>query len=341
MNVLRACVPNSIQRISNSCLSFMLAFAVFALAAEAKPTAKTPAKKQVTTSQKSKTTKSYPAPQKKPASLKPMTGAQMDTYVPTPQVSQPRPSSATSDFSGDTKPAQSRMLTGSAEHSETLPAEDSRFAAGSTFDERALPDYKSGNNWFWLPTWFAGNYKTDTLTRVYRYDYETGKTDLTKNTYVVRRTEKWGWQQDRSGGIWQYDSTPYKSNIDRGASREIQLCKERVPVRMTAESATLRFRTTAIIINRQTEKIEWTNQSEYLQTYRPVGPNRIKVEISAKTFDANGRPLYIDKNIQYLDRITGFEPMDTLDGKDLRVMFRDFLLAHNRADLIPDSRSGF
>lgn len=328
MNEPRKCVPNSMLRINRyCCLGLIYALIFLALTAEAKTLAK-PKPKAATVKQQ------------KPSTLKPMSGAQMDVYVPAPVLAPKRPSHS-SEFSNSVAPAKPRMLEGSAEHAETLPAEDSRFAAGSVFDASSLPEFKSGNNWFWLPTWFAGNYKTDTLTRVYRYDYRTGKTDVARNTAVFRRTEKWGWQQDRLGGVWQFDNTPYQKEVDRGPSKEIQLCKERVPVRITNDSATLRFRITAIIINRETEKIEWTIQSEFLQTYTLVNPNRIRVDVSAKSFDVNGKPMTLDKSVQYLDRITGFEPENNLDGKDLRVLFREFLLARNRADLIPDNRSGF
>jgi len=319
--------------------AFALLSLVFILALEAK----TPTKTTLPTKTPAKApTKAKPAKQQKLLPLKPMSGAQMDVYVPTPKA---RPSSP--EFSANTAPAKPMMLEGSLEHSESLPAEDSRFAAGTTFDSSSLPEFQSGNNWFWLPRWFAGNYKTETLTRIYRYDFRTGKTDLTRNTSIFRRTEKWGWQQDRLGGIWQYDNTPYKKEVDRGNSKEIQLCKERVPVRITNDSATLRFRITAIIINRKTDKIEWTIQSEFLQTYTPVGQDRIKVEVSAKSFDVNGKPLTLDKSVQYLDRITGFEPEVSLDGRDLSVLFRQFLLSSNRANLIPNTslipnnRSGF
>lgn len=275
---------------------------------------------------------SPPAAKKsKPASLKPMSGAQMDTYVPSVPSSQ---------FSGNLRQAKPQMLQGSAEHSESLPAEDSRFSAGATFDAKALPEYKTANNWFWIPQWFAGKYKTESITRYYRYDYRTGQTDLTRNTSVLRRTEIWGWQQDRLGGIWQYDSAPYREEVDRDTLFEIQLCKERTPVKITNDSVVLRFRITSIFINRKTEKIEWTIQSEFLQTYTQVGPTRLKVEISAKAFDENGKPKTLDKNTQYLDRISGFEPVISMNGRDVKDMFRDFLLARNRADLIPESSSG-
>lgn len=315
MNVPRNCVPNSMLRLSKLFLwlIFLLSTFVFVSTIEAKSPAKAAPQQK----------------QNKPSSLKPMSGAQMDTYVPAAPAHK---------YPSNSAP---RMLQGSLEHAETLPAEDSRFAAGTMFDASALPEYKAGNNWFWVPSWFAGNYKTESLTRTYRYDYRTGATDLQRTTSVLRRTEKWGWQQDRSGGIWQYDSAPYRQEVDRDTLQEFQLCKERVPVKITNNSVTLRFRITSIFINRKTEKVEWTIQSEFLQTYVPVGPNRLKVDISAKSFDVNGKPTTIDKNVQYLDRIAGFEPLDVYNGKDMRIMFRDFLIAHNRADLIPGSGSGF
>lgn len=326
-------MPNSMRRPSKHYCLFIVLFLLVVCVSTLE--AKAPTKLKVQTKPSAKATaKAKPSKQQqKLLPLKPMSGAQMDVYVPTPPVEQPNSSS--------TVPAKSRMLEGSLEHSESLPAEDSRFAAGTTFDASTLPEFQAGNNWFWLPQWFAGNYKTETLTRIYRYDFRTGKTDLARNTAVFRRTEKWGWQQDRLGGVWQYDNTPYKKEVDRGGSREIQLCKERVPVKITNDSATLRFRITAIIINRQTDKIEWTIQSEFLQTYTPVGTDRVKVEVSAKSFDVYGKPMTLDKSVQYLDRITGFEPEESYDGKDLRVLFREFLLSSNRANLIPDSRSGF
>ncbi len=314
MNGLRNYAPNSMLRIIRYfCLGLVIIPLLFLPGVDAK----TPAKA------------SPPAVKKtKPASMKPMSGAQMDTYVPSSQ------------FSGNSQQSNSRMLQGSAEHSESLPAEDSRFSAGATFDAKALPGIKSANNWFWIPSWFAGEYKTDSITRFYRYDYRSGQTDLKRNTSVLRRTEIWGWQQDRQGGIWQYDSAPYTEEVDRDTLREIQICKERAPVKITNDSVVLRFRITSIFINRKTEKIEWTIQSEFLQTYTQVSPTRLKVEVSAKSFDENGKPKALDKNTQYLDRISGFQPVVGMNGRDVKAMFRDFLLARNRADLIP-SDSGF
>lgn len=327
MNELRNCVPNSMSRATKlRCLGLILVLLsiILLLAVEAKapvkPKAKTPAVKQ-----------------QKPSTLKPMSGAQMDTYVPTPLP----PSNSGSDFSTGAAPAKSRMLEGSAEHSETLPAEDSRFSAGATFDASAIPKRTAGNNWYWLPPWFAGVYKTESIVGVYRFDFRTGKTDVSRRTSVNRRTEKWGWQQDRMGGVWQYDSTPYSIEVDRGTRKEVQLVKKRVPVRITQDSAVIKFLSTAIIINRSTGKIEWTIQSEFLQTYRPIGPSRIELTVSAKLFDEEGRPMTLDKNIQYLDRLSGFESENTYNGNNMKALFKEFLLSNNRPDLVPDNRSGF
>lgn len=310
MNVPRNYVPNSVLRIlRHLCLGLVIIPLLFSLGVDAKTPAAPKAVKKT-----------------KPASLKPMSGAQMDTYVPPSQFNSPQ--------------SKSQMLQGSAEHSESLPAEDSRLTAGATFDAKALPEQKTANNWFWIPQWFAGKYKTESITRFYRFDYGTGQTDLKRNTSVLRRNEIWGWQQDKLGGIWQYESSSYTEEVDRDTLREIQICKERVPVKITNDSVVLRFRITSIFINRKTEKIEWTIQSEYLQTYTPVSPTRLKVEISAKSFDENGKPKALDKNTQYLDRISEFVPVVSMNGRDVKAMFRDFLLARNRADLIPNE-SGF
>lgn len=306
--------------------------------------AKTPPAKSTIKKPALKTGLKNPGPKKQnPSGLKPMSGAQMDTYVPIP-IS-PQKINSASEFSGTSTPVKPRMLQGAAEHSESLPAEDSRFSAGTRFDASAIPKVTASNVWYWLPPWFAGVYQTENIVGVYRYDFRTGKTDVSRRTSVNRRIEKWGWQQDRMGGVWQYDSTPYQIEVDRGAQKEIQWVKKRVPVRIGQDIAVLKFLSTSIIVNRQTGKIDWTVQSEFLQTYRPISPNRIELTVSAKLFDAEGRPMTLDKNIQYLERLSGFIPEDYYNGKDMRALFREFLLSRNRPDLIldnrQDSRSGF
>ena len=74
--------------------------------------------------------------------------------------------------------AAKRILQGSVEHSESLPSLDESLRPGAKYKEDVLLKLgtAANNDWFWIPSWYAGKRHTDEALIVYRYDFSTGAT---------------------------------------------------------------------------------------------------------------------------------------------------------------------
>ena len=83
------------------------------------------------------------------------------------QGSSPESSESTATDSTQTTNQESasskRILQGSVEHSESLPSLDESLRPGSKYKEDVLLKLgtAANNDWFWIPSWYAGKRHTD------------------------------------------------------------------------------------------------------------------------------------------------------------------------------------
>jgi hypothetical protein len=192
-----------------------------------------------------------------------------------------------------------------------------------------------GNQWYWIPDWFAGHWHTDKSITLAVYDLKTGVKQKMRSEQSSVANEVRGFQRDSHGVIWQYKAAPYVRDVDQNGMLQVQFIKVNEPTEVTMDRVVARYVGTTVEVDRQSKLITRIWQSESIQEYYPMDPLEVRCNSSLKIFGADGKPVKIEKVAKGSVRTAPFAPIDIYYGRDLRPMFRDFLTALGHPDLVP------
>lgn len=240
---------------------------------------------------------------------------------------------APTDPSQTTKPL---ILRGSAEiHSEALPPVDPRLQAGSIFNEQSLPKPQLNNDWYMIPAWYAGSKHMETQTILQDYDFRTGETLSAKRTILNRQDLAIGFQMDANGQIWEFKRAPYTATTDGGGTFTKTFVRSREPLQVNQGTVVVRLVETSVLVDKQTNRIMRTLQEEQVNTYTPAGQGALNIQSSIKGFGADGQAQMQQTSVRSATQVAPFQPINIYNGMDMRLLFRDFMIAHGFANLLP------
>lgn len=228
------------------------------------------------------------------------------------------------------------VLRGSVSHSETLAPVDPYLREGAVFDAGRLPQLEAGNVWYRIPEWSAGHWKTETSICYYARDLRTGLAYRQPTELVARSEEDVGFQSDRKGDIWEYQHGSYIQRVDAGDHLVVQVIHLQEPVSVSEDKVVLRFQGINVSVDQFTRRIMATSQVESIQTYTPYGVNTVRCVASIKAFDSSGKPYWLQRNVSYKRRTAGYAPWNFYKGRDLRKLFRAYLIAQGLEHLVPE-----
>jgi len=227
-------------------------------------------------------------------------------------------------------------LQGGVQHSDSLSPVQPELTPGNTFNEKDLPKLDPGNEWVAIPNWIAGTwqFKTETVTHMNIFD----KKKYSKCPFVLRNEfqKVFGYQKDKSGQIWDYLKAPYSytAKLDGGLSGYSRIDSVDEVVN-NHDEVTRKVVGPDAVVEPASQKILITNQKECFLRYTPFGDDAIRLDGSTKVFNALGRPSVLKISNMAATRIKPFEPVDQLDGYNLKQQFTEFLTAQKKAELIP------
>jgi len=225
-------------------------------------------------------------------------------------------------------------IEGKIEHVEQLPAVERRFSPGVQFDQTV--ELSPNNLWVKIPTWLAGSWSAREETAVFYQDFRNGESRNLQQTFKAKQDFNYGQQIDKSGQVWHYVGVPYTSNTLRSTAREIHEVREKQFLRANQDEVAFRAIATVLLVDSLSSRIERTYQQESLTTYAPIADDRISMTASTKVFNAGGRPQTLQKNEAIIKRYKRFQIINEKDGKDLKMLFREYMAAKGMADLLPD-----
>jgi hypothetical protein len=108
-----------------------------------------------------------------------------------------------------------------------------------------------------------------------------------------------------------------------------------VPVTITESKVVMKFVGTDMQVNLITHEIKKTAQVERIQSYTSEGNNVMKVVGTIRDFDEEGLPVSMRKVENLELRREQFAPICFEKGRDLRPLFKEFLVSHGMPDLVP------
>ncbi|MBU6450659.1 MAG: hypothetical protein KGS72_02695 [Cyanobacteria bacterium REEB67] len=231
-------------------------------------------------------------------------------------------------------PALAYTIEGKVEHVESLPAVERKFSPGVEFDQSL--ELSPDNIWIKVPSWLAGVWSARQETMVFRRDFRSGKESSERRDFKAKQDFTYGQQADKSGQVWHYLGVPYTSKSTRSQAIEIHEVKEKQLVQGGSDEVTFRAVATVILVDDFTSRIKRTYQQESLTSYQPIAEDRLSMTASTKVFDAQGQPQTLQENEAIIKRARRFQPIDRKDGKDLKGLFRQFLIAKGLGDLVVD-----
>lgn len=228
------------------------------------------------------------------------------------------------------------FLQGFAEHSERLPSLAPQLQAGALFNAGTLNQAIPNNDWYWIPSWFAGQKHVETETVLQDYNFRTGQSININRVITNRQDLTIGFQQDRNGQIWEYKRAPYNTAVESDTFYTAMMVRNRDPLKVTQEMVVLRLLQTSVDVDKRSNRILKTLQEEQINTYLPVSPGLMSMQSSIKSFSADGSPLLQESSLRYVSTKAPFAPINYYQGQDMRALFQNYLLSHGLANLLPD-----
>lgn len=229
-------------------------------------------------------------------------------------------------------------LQGGIEHRKKLPKVDERLQVGALFRADMLPDMQPVNDWFRIPSWFAGTWSIETKKVTSVEDFKSGLKEQPNQTIRNKWQGTRGFQRDRKGDIWEYKNVPSVERVDTEDAVDYKLIKGYEPLEVNSGSVLRRKTVTSISVSKLTGRITKISQLETVQKSTPLGPRMIQTESSSKAFGPDGLPVFQQEDVSQSTRTAEFAPRDYIGTKDMRLLFREYLMAHSLPDLVPPDR---
>jgi hypothetical protein len=231
-------------------------------------------------------------------------------------------------------PGPAYTIEGKIEHVEQMPAVEQKLTPGAQFDQSV--ELSPNNLWVKIPKWIAGSWSARDETAVFSQNFKTGVSHHMEETFKAKQDFTYGQQIDKSGQVWHYLGVPYSSKSARSHAEEIHQVREKQFLKANDEEVEFRAVAAVLIVDNLSSRIERTYQQESLTSYKPIADDRISMTASTKVFDASGQAQSLQRNEAIIKRYRHFRPIDNQDGKDLKSLFRQYMMAKGMADLLPD-----
>lgn len=166
------------------------------------------------------------------------------------------------------------------------------------------------NNWYKIPTWFSGCWRSETATLKYSRNYRTGMVLTDSEPYKCEYSQRHGDQVDRQGQIWQ--KVPFECGpviFEGSYSCHFVLTQE--PMEYTDNCFKIRSFLVSVEVDSKTSKIIQTHQAQSWTAFTRSGESVINKKVEHKAFDWNGEPIDFAVNEQ---KLTKYEPFSRTDS---------------------------
>jgi hypothetical protein len=227
------------------------------------------------------------------------------------------------------------ILRGGVEHSERLDPVEPQLQAGAVFNAQAIPMREPNNEWYWIPSWYSGQKHADYETILSDYDFRSGTRVDSGKVITNRQDLSIGFQPDKNGQVWEFKRAPYTTTVEWDKYFQTMFVRVRDPIRVAPDSVIIRLVQTSVMVDKTTQRILNTQQQEQFNTYIPAGPGIVQIQTSIKSFASDGSPLVQETSARMVVDRAPFRPIDNYQGRDMRTLFRDFMISHGHAYLLP------
>ncbi len=154
------------------------------------------------------------------------------------------------------------------------------------------------------------------------------------HTVAATELAQFGVQRDRFSGVW-HCRLAANGVADCGSYLSIALVQDQEPVMVSEQKVEIKDVFTELHVNKETNVIIDSMQAESLTTYEPNPDGSLKVSTSVKVFDESGMPKREEHSLSITAKTKAFAPLDLYKGRDLRLSFKQFMIASGKANYLP------
>lgn len=240
-------------------------------------------------------------------------------------------------------PIAATTLTGSIEHADKLAPIPERLKPGKAFTGQIIPSSEA-DEWFVIPKWLSGTWRSIQVIRTESYDSRTGSTDQNERILPeARKQETLGYQQDRKHDIWTLRRLPApeketKTNSESESKPTVTTETYRDNNLVSASEDKVVFRTldTIVSVDNKEKKIRSVEQRESIRTIVPMRDGMIALYSDIQTYDEQGFQKTREQYAEFRKRIDEYHRLDEFAGKSLHASFLKFLERSGQVSLEPD-----
>ena len=108
------------------------------------------------------------------------------------------------------------------------------------------------------------------------------------------------------------------------------------PLVVNRSQIVLKYDEVSVTYEPKSRKILEVVQQEQINTIRPQDADTLRADISVKSFGWDGKPQRAEQSVVFSKIVEPYHRIDSIDDRDLRSMFKDYLIANKLANLLPD-----
>ena len=230
-------------------------------------------------------------------------------------------------------PATAKLLEIGIEHSEMLAPVDPELQPGQIFHKRNAKSSQP-DRWAMIPSRTAGQWKLVRKFDVATVDLKTGRrvnepADRQGNSMTYGNAITYiGYQTDGDKRIWT--SADIESKLPHSNGTYLVPQQWELQALNDHSFKTLK-RGVSLTVDPQSNEIQDAKQLETLATFEMVSPDTLLQKYSTKWFDTNGEAFKLTEGQTEMRKTGEFEPVNELNGIDVRWSFKQFLRSRKRS----------
>ncbi len=229
---------------------------------------------------------------------------------------------------------------------DKVPALDQALAPGNQFNqslvEQKIHKTAEQNQWFKIPSWAAGSWKTLKAQTTSHKDETSGRETTDGSEYTMKTAFSMGLEKDRTGQIWDFVDHNYWTHTEYDNSDAYCFVTYTSPGVIENNQLREEGRFISFLVDKATGAIISTTQKQAFSIYLEQSPTLMKRKAWQRAFDWQGNTMYSTHSEANCIRTSHFsvDPSITAtDGRLLQPLFKKYLIENNLVMLMPQSKS--
>jgi hypothetical protein len=225
-------------------------------------------------------------------------------------------------------PADSKLLQGALQQTDTLPALPDRFQVSRPFSNDMLGQPDNLQEWVMIPRSLAGTWSRNGTILLSVRDELTHRETFPNSQSFPHGEFTRGFQMDASGNIWDCPRGRRHrfETSDDGRSAEYIIITGGRQMLVTGPDSLRDFgEVTLVDVDLRTRLIARVQRSVQVVTRKVIQDGIVQVDSTTGSYTPEGKLLTTSVDRSFEKRTADFSRLDTLNGLNLRKGFEDFI----------------